>query len=134
LPLCTLISCIKPSSALSNSHCIGWFSSIQWPVMAKYPFICSAYHTLHVMLTAPLTELLCNICQKTRTLKGLMICTFSFAFNQVKWFLNMCMISACVALQPGILTPHVAQEATSIISLNFGYSRACIGCHYVIRM
>ena len=37
------------------------------------------------------------------------------------------MISARVAFRPGILTPFVARDATSIISLNFGCSSAWMG-------
>jgi hypothetical protein len=37
------------------------------------------------------------------------------------------MISARVAFHPGIFTPFIARDATSIISLNFGCSSAWIG-------
>jgi hypothetical protein len=53
--------------------------------------------------------------------------TFKFFLSVVRWSLNMRMISARVALRPGILTPFVAREAMSIISLNFGCSNARSG-------
>ena len=53
--------------------------------------------------------------------------TFNFTLSFVKWSLNVQIISARVAFRPGILTPFVARDATSIISLNFGCSSAWMG-------
>lgn len=52
--------------------------------------------------------------------KALRIRTFNVFLSVVRWDLNMRTISARVAFRPGILTPLVARDATSIISLNLG--------------
>jgi len=57
--LCALLSWVKLRSAISLSHCIIDFSSIQCPVMAKYPFILVACHASQVIFIAPLTAALC---------------------------------------------------------------------------
>ena len=55
-PLWALLSLVKPSNAFPETHCIGSFSSIQWPVTAKYPSELLACHASHVTLMAPLTD------------------------------------------------------------------------------
>ena len=62
------------------------------------------------------------------------VLTFNFAFSLVRWSLNVRLISARVAFRPGILTPFVARAAISIISLNFGCSRACSGYREKTRL
>lgn len=56
--------------------------------------------------------------------KSILQLTLSVFLSLVRWFLNIRIISARVAFLPGILTPLVAREATSIISLNLGCSSA----------
>lgn len=53
--------------------------------------------------------------------------TFNFTFSLVRCSLNIHLISACVAFQPGIITPSLACAARLIISLNFGCLGACSG-------
>ncbi len=57
----------------------------------------------------------------------------------MRWFLNIRVISTRVDFQLGIFTPSLARAERSIISLNFGCSRACIGYkekhyHYNLTM
>lgn len=57
--------------------------------------------------------------------------TLSCTLNFVRCVLKIFLISARVAFRVGILTPLVARDAMSTISLNFGCSRARIGCRFV---
>ena len=57
-PLCALLSLVKPSKALCNSHMPGCGSLIQCPVTAKYPLVFEACHASQVRLMSPWTTLL----------------------------------------------------------------------------
>lgn len=58
LPLCALLSRVKPRRALWSSHFPGCGSSTQCPVTAKYPSVFDACQASQVRLTSPWTALL----------------------------------------------------------------------------
>lgn len=55
LPLCTLLSCVKPIRAVLSSQFPGVGSAIQCAVAAKKPSVLLACHTSHVKLILPWT-------------------------------------------------------------------------------
>ena len=55
LPLCTLLSCVKPIRAHLSSHFPVVGSSIQCAVTTKYPSTLPACQASHVKLTSPWT-------------------------------------------------------------------------------
>ena len=72
--------------------------------------------------------------KKIKTTQSQVLLTVILIRKLSRFFLNNSMMCLRVALRPGILTPFVARAATSIIFLKDGWSRAWIGCVFVLDL
>lgn len=71
---------------------------------------------------------------KNETIQWWVVLTVIFNLKLWRFFLNSSMMCLRVTLRPGILTPFVARAATSIIFLNDGWSKAWIGCIFMLDL